>query len=279
MSPLGNTIFAKSNRATARASDGSHLSSLTPATTVSLSVTNPAANVLDSERYVVAAFPTPLSGNEVIIEVDLGGGGQTVDMLGLLNVLNPLDGATHTGVNPQTCTVWADVSTPVAENVNTQVASLNFATNGFNVRKTPRDLITTIVPLTKRYWRFHLLNCFDGLIVGTVLLGRMQDMGRAYSPGSSEDPVHQKIRAKSVMGAEVATTVGPNRVHVVLQWNSITRAMLDNLLFMFTLSPVPVITPTGDGMELDINTDSLRTSIVWGTPELWNVTVEGDSLA
>lgn len=186
-------------------------------------------------------------------------------------------GATVLLVTPLTVTM--------SQNANANATLTATATFSDRVDVCESNIITgdlvTILPaaVTYRYWFPNIQFASFGLwSLGKFVLGTLVDFGIAFSPGSSETIIRQRVHNRSVSGAMLSTTTGPNRKALSYSFNSIPLSLRDVLVAAVASAPFLIITPYGEVMEVDTPADGLTVVSTWGAPELFDVQLNVESL-
>ena len=232
---------------------------LNAATTI-LAVTSedanfPGVNVKVRDRYIVWKS-TSTSGVDINLDLDIGTG-KTVAVVGVL-------GFRPAGVNisPTTVNVLSGTTYPGGL---TNVVSIS------TILK--RDMHALVTPSGNRYWRFSFSLSTNQFSVGKVLLGTIDDLGIAYSPGSAEAPGRTRSRVVTVMGAPVIRDQGDVMNRLRYQFRSVPQATRDKLITYLNLSAMPkaLLTPFDQPIEFIPDQDFQTVEHAWGPPDLYNL--------
>lgn len=185
-------------------------------------------------------------------------------------------GATVQAVTPTTVTMSVN-GTAVA----TGTAVVTF-TDRVDVISTAMDTDRYTVlaaPVTFRYYfpNVQFAN-FAKWGVGKYVIGRLTDLGIAYSPGSAEATLLQRVHNRAVSGALLTTSTGPNRKRITYLFRSVPTSVRDVLVSAVAGAPFLMLTPFGESLELDVPEDGLTVANTWGAPDLFDITLSAESL-
>lgn len=216
----------------------------------------PASNLITTDRYVQTQLTA--TGGDMVIYIDIGGS-KTVDVVGFLNM------APIGGPYPTTFWVQASNSAPPDTLNNWPGITPQLSCGGL------ADYLYPVAPVVYRYWKWTFPFMFNDLALGKLVAGRMVDLGIAFSPGSTDTVLRQRVRNRSVAGAPVGTTTGLDRVRADLQFINVTETTKNTLVTMAKAAPVPMLDAYGRAMEVDLSTDALPVTAVFGPPDIFTV--------
>jgi hypothetical protein len=120
-----------------------------------------------------------------------------------------------------------------------------------------------------RYWRFGILSNVSGFTVGKFLLGKITDLGLAFSPGSEDTAVRSRVSTPMANGSVAKTEVGRPSRRLGYQFNRIPASVYSSLSQAAIKAPVSLLDPFERAFEIDL--DELTATCVWGAPELYDV--------
>lgn len=138
-----------------------------------------------------------------------------------------------------------------------------------------------------RYWFVTVDDTPDGFSLGSILLGNIvDDLGIAYSPGSSETSVLRRVHNTTANMVTTSATVGTTvKKRISYRFSNVDATTKVTLRGYAEASPVLMLLPGPDVYgtsrelyEMDFADDGFVSETVWGTPEVYNCTLSGESL-
>lgn len=236
----------------------------------------PAVNVLNLDRYLPHGCPG--TGGNVDYDVDLLSSSRTTHIVGLLGLVNNYIVTQPTQFYATAGAVYPPDGSWIAP---VPLQTLAGAVGSGDV--TARDVYYILSsPIVLRYWRLTLTfnNSGPGYSLGSLLIGQMDDLGIAYSGGSTRRTILQRVRQRTVHGQPSVTTTGRPRDRRSLVFNSIQAATVAKLDAFVLGSPGVIIDPFGKLLHCDMAEDSLQVEHVAGSAasDLFNATLEVETL-
>lgn len=228
---------------------------------------NPLANALLPDRYTVWSMPAS-SGSNVVVILDLGGA-FSINVVGL-------HGFNRSGSFPLTVKVDADTVTPpgLANSVN-----LNAAVDAFAQFATP---------ITVRYLRFTFTACYNPFTLGKFLVGKTRDvsgtanigmgLGLAHSSGTTRGYIMPRVRNRTVTGVPFVTSVGSLRKTMGLRLSSVPGEVRDIVSGAAVAPPFAMIDGWNQLSEFDVPGDAYEETHVWGSPDLFDISLDLEAL-
>lgn len=233
----------------------------------------PASNLRVPDRYLV--WGVPATGGDVTLGIDVGPG-RTTHVVGIHGFVND---ASAVFPNTWSCdggNVWPRDGTWAAVVPPRWLLS----TVGTLPQGSKRDDGLVLgAPVTYRYfeWRFAF-NSLSGFSLGNLLAGQIDDLGIAYSPGSTEETIRARVTHRNAIGAPRVSEPGRPRSRRTLQFNAVPEAMLTKLRQMAAAAPVSIVDPFSVVAQYDVREDGISINHRHGPPDLYDVTLALESL-
>jgi len=253
----GTTRFCLTNLAV-KASASSTYPALK--TTPSALPNYPASNVLNPDRSVVWAVGAVSGAHKLIYDL---GAAKDVDILGV-------HGYSVVYVMPSQVTVRAG-------NVYPDPGDGSWVGIAYVYMAGGRDKLMVLSEVARyRYWEFAFELNISGFSVGKGVLGRSTDLGIAFSAGSTDTYVRTRVSTPMVNGSQTKTETGRPYRKFNTQFLRVPQATRDALMAAAAAAPVSLLDPYDRSFEIDL--DELTATAVWGSPDLYDIAFEAQSL-
>lgn len=133
-------------------------------------------------------------------------------------------------------------------------------------------------PTSMRYVRFDFSFSFGPFTVGKFLVAQVTDLGIAYSPGTTEAIVRTGVSNRATDGRRTFTKTGQDIERVSMQFQKVRQSTKDALVSAVKAKALTMIHPTLGLVELGLPDDEFECSHVWGSPDLWDIVLKGETL-
>lgn len=130
-----------------------------------------------------------------------------------------------------------------------------------------------------RYVTFTVNSVFTSWAVGKLLVGRTTDLGIAYSPGSTEAIVKRGVDNVTVEGARTFTRTGADGLKFSMQFQAVPDSVKTTLFATVSADRVlALIHPVHGIVEAFVSDDEFEATHRWGSPDLWDLTLNLETL-
>ena len=234
----------------------------------------PASNLRNPDRFIV--WGCPATGGDVAIGLNIGAG-RTTHCVGILGFVNDSAGVFPNTWKLDAGAVWPRDGTWVSVvPARTLAASIGIVPLG-----TKRDDVVVLgAPVTHRYWEYTFgFNSLAGFSWGLPLIASLEDLGIAYSSDSTETMLLQRVRQVTVSGNPSVTEVGRPRSRRVMQFRSITEAMLTKIRQFVASTPNVIVDPFDVPIHVQLVEDSMVITHRFGPPDLYDVELAVESMS
>jgi hypothetical protein len=187
-------------------------------------------------------------------------------------------GATITAVSPTRLTINSPCTATIS-GTGTITLSDTTVLTGLNMPAEQADHYYLLnAPANMRYIKFDFAFVFGAFSVGSFLAAPLVDLGISFSAGSGETIMRSVTRVTRADMVTRSTEVGPDRVRLAYQFQNIPASVKDKLFAALTDTPVCIITPGDKLYEVVTADDAIGSQMVWGSPELYNVVADMETL-
>lgn len=134
-------------------------------------------------------------------------------------------------------------------------------------------------PVVARYAFLTLQSVILPFAFGSALIASIEtDLGFAYSSGSQETLVLSRSNNRTASRTLITNKLGPDKVALSYQFNNVGASVRSALERAVSSTPFLLMTAAGKLYEVDVPDGALTSQVVWGSPELYNITLAMESL-
>lgn len=189
-------------------------------------------------------------------------------------------GTTVIGVSASTVTMSANASSNGTTDVTFGLLEWLVPSTPLNTALQSEDVAVVLnSPINVRYVTYSINSIGLTFALGKLLIGTYLDLGIAYSPGSSESLIKSGVINQTVEGYRTFTKVGPDRHAFSMLFVSVPDLIKDALFNAVKSNDViTLIHPTIGICEAHIANDSISASHKWSAPNVWDISLELETL-